>query len=1578
MEILNKKTIISVFFGCVLLQAVFILAFSANSLLALAQMSPTFSIAARTENNTTNISGNANFYATSSSPDSTAVLSGLGFYFFPVTPSGGSYYGFTGTSTDGINWSANIDTAFWPSGSYDYYAKGYYGAYTYDNTPYISNHTTININNSSNVQALTIQFVNNPPMPFSGETTLYVETSETVDSVQFKVISNSGSYTTYYGASGNNNQYHFIWPTANFANDSYTIKAMAYKSGYETAYAHIYGATVNNTTTTTIPLTISLYENYSASAISGVKTIYALPNKEVSSVKFNVAPSNGGTGILFTGTKDGSSNKYYFNWDTTTFANNSYMLMATAYGISASEIAETKLNNIQINNSTAIPTIPTFTINAGIEGITASGQTINGTKSFWANSASSDSTSVLSNLDFMLKDSGNSYAHIATATTTDYKNWSGSWNSANIADGNYDFFAEGKYKKTDGTYAIYKSGFTNINIGNGTTAALIINFSENYSGSAVSGAKTIYAETNKTADLVEFKITSSSGLATSYKGIKDASSNKYYFIWNTTAFADDIYKLEATAYAKAETAFAPLHKVKVSNGITTFPLTISFAEDYSASAISGIKTIYALPNKDVNAVEFKVISNTGVVAPFAGIKDSSSSNKYYFIWNTTTLAKGYYTLKATANSMTETAFSYLYNVAINNDSGATASLGAEFVNVLSMPLVGDNKIQIKTNLEPTSVKFEVKGIKYAAFSATKIDANNYYFLWKTAEFPNGDYLVYAFIEKGMDKIDRYIKTGTNNPSTNPAEPQIAPLTVTFVEKFTPPISGDQKISISANREIYSCTFKIEGPRFAEITGIKDNSTQCHILLRTSDFPNGDYVIRAIASRDSALAENKLSTRIENWINPAEPAPMPIEPVPANIPQECKDKGLLTPEECQNYMQFPFECRQQNILDPAKCKEYMFRYVMPPECVNQEAATQEECSGIIFTNSLPSECREQGITAKEECDRILSAQLRLTLECKNANIATVEECDKYMMENFMPPECQKQGATTREECDYILRNAYSNLKGLTGFETEPTSSLIRPIEKVLTSECSKAGIASLEECEKHMMLLKMPAECREANVTNSKECEKIMFKKFGPPECVEAQIFQPEECEKLMFKKYAPEDCRKAGILNPEACKKYMFEKYNGKENIPQDKFPIECQKANAGSIDECEKIMKKIYTPKECEEQGIDDEQKCDFYLKQKHMPQECLEAEAKSSEECDKIMFKKFGPPECQKAGIDDEKECQEFMFNKYAPRVKCDNLEDWQCKNLVKEKHLGNIVAKQAQFDKIKEKSVEIIGKSIELKELELEIFQEKKMTPLVKENTKLKIVEAAENLVLNEENSLIQTAPVALLIDTDKDGLSDDLETRLGTDPSNADSDRDGYNDGEEVKNGFNPFGEGKLEKEIAPIEEAIIQNKTLGHPKIEGEEKENLAVESIANAEGKEGNLNEGYILSGKSEPNSVATLYIYSDLPLVVTVKTDEYGNWEYKLDQSLTDGEHEIYVAINDNTGKVVDKSKPLNFFIREARSVSVKDFVAPVASAASQIPKESENSIRYYLIVAFVSIIIGISLFIAVIASRKKGQAVK
>lgn len=45
--------------------------------------------------------------------------------------------------------------------------------------------------------------------------------------------------------------------------------------------------------------------------------------------------------------------------------------------------------------------------------------------------------------------------------------------------------------------------------------------------------------------------------------------------------------------------------------------------------------------------------------------------------------------------------------------------------------------------------------------------------------------------------------------------------------------------------------------------------------------------------------------------------------------------------------------------------------------------------------------------------------------------------------------------------------------------------------------------------------------------------------------------------------------------------------------------------------------------------------------------------------------------------------------------------------------------------------------------------------------------------------------------VFLDSDQDGLTDQEEKALGTNPNMADTDGDGYSDGAEIKSGYNPL-------------------------------------------------------------------------------------------------------------------------------------------------------------------------------------------
>ncbi|MCK5459908.1 hypothetical protein KAI52_02235 [Candidatus Parcubacteria bacterium] len=78
---------------------------------------------------------------------------------------------------------------------------------------------------------------------------------------------------------------------------------------------------------------------------------------------------------------------------------------------------------------------------------------------------------------------------------------------------------------------------------------------------------------------------------------------------------------------------------------------------------------------------------------------------------------------------------------------------------------------------------------------------------------------------------------------------------------------------------------------------------------------------------------------------------------------------------------------------------------------------------------------------------------------------------------------------------------------------------------------------------------------------------------------------------------------------------------------------------------------------------------------------------------------------------------------------------------------------------------------------------------------ENGADKMIDSDFDGLTDEEEKILGTDPN--FADSDEDGLLDKEEIEnYNTDPLNPDTDGDGYSDGQEVKGGYNPLGEGKL--------------------------------------------------------------------------------------------------------------------------------------------------------------------------------------
>jgi len=296
--------------------------------------------------------------------------------------------------------------------------------------------------------------------------------------------------------------------------------------------------------------------------------------------------------------------------------------------------------------------------------------------------------------------------------------------------------------------------------------------------------------------------------------------------------------------------------------------------------------------------------------------------------------------------------------------------------------------------------------------------------------------------------------------------------------------------------------------------------------------------------------------------------------------------------------------------------------------------------------------------------------------------------------------------------------------------------------------------------------------------------------------------------------------------------------------------------------------------------------------------------------------------------------------------------------------------------------ETKVETIEKIIQV--VEPEKMEEAKKE--IKEHLKKleEKIEEKEKIKAEKEEEIISK-------DSDGDGIPDYQEiVAYKTNPFAADTDGDGYIDGVEITNGYDPLNPSpaakiifedpkKFEEERPEVAKEITKPEIL---KVEKVELVPLAVKieisptptpakeippKKATPEATPAPPPSGIKLTGKALPNSFITLYIYS-LPTIITVKTDEFGNWVYILDKPLEEGRHEVYVIINDNTGKIVAKSETFAF-------VKTATAVAAVFAAVPEI-SPAETIARNYtiLIFGFITLFIGIALSIIGLVTKKRG----
>lgn len=235
-------------------------------------------------------------------------------------------------------------------------------------------------------------------------------------------------------------------------------------------------------------------------------------------------------------------------------------------------------------------------------------------------------------------------------------------------------------------------------------------------------------------------------------------------------------------------------------------------------------------------------------------------------------------------------------------------------------------------------------------------------------------------------------------------------------------------------------------------------------------------------------------------------------------------------------------------------------------------------------------------------------------------------------------------------------------------------------------------------------------------------------------------------------------------------------------------------------------------------------------------------------------------------------------------------------------------------------------------------------------------------AASTIADEQQKLQQRNGEDLYRDSDNDGVSDYDERHIyNTDPHDAFTGGSLLTDGERILLGLDarsaspsqvpvesPLSAGNETQYLFEVTDIAFTSRTASEPESDAA----LGTDSLAagpsittsTSTAAESEPASDLTVKGRALPNTFVTLYIFST-PIVVTVKADERGAWSYTLDKTLEDGEHTLYVAMVDNGGRIVAKSRPVPF-IKTAEAASFVPLLAPSATAPGPL-----DAIRGYLI---------------------------
>jgi hypothetical protein len=1481
--------------------------------------------------------------------------------------SGNTMWSATGINSDTTykNWVASWDSSGVSDGYYQVKARGTAD----DSTTYGSGPTTITVSNGSSSTSNSSEVTY--PMSgssVSGVVDLSAVTGSAAEYVDFIITDSSSEMVAQVdGFSDDGTGWSGSWDTSGTPNGYYYITAEA-GFGVNIIASDAVGFYVQNSTIS-LEITSPDYNT----TLTSVVTLQAVASEAISDLKFVITDLSGAiVEQMFATDVDGTGVTWEADWNASLEGIGSYYITAK-HGTheSGDVLVHVEISGSSSSGPTNIDMVSPAARSyvSGVVELVAETDSSGGSAYF-----EMCSTSTCSDL-----------WNVTASVGSDGVNWTGSWDSSNYADGTY-------YVKPILDITTAQIAGTQISIildndsdssgSTSTETSTTVGILSPVSGSTVSGSVALSAQTSVSVSLVSFEVWpegSTSPPETINGGVGSDTT-----IWNASYDSSNItegwYRVKATAQYDGATYISSAIRFYIDNSTdddtttddstdtTVTDISVEVIEPSNSSEVSGTVSLVATTSNTVEALDFTVspVNDSGVNAlSFTGTSINSTDTRWSASWTVGSDDTGDFQIIATAWSQGVSFASSPVVVSIETVDTTITDLTVDLrpPSPDGSDIVGP--IELKATSTPhsdtSSLRFVVTGLttgtRSGSLTATFNNLRSAWLSdWNPSSFGVGGYSIYAEATSsdGNTYISDYaevtVAESTTDDTTTQEQIEI---------NITSPTSGSrlaetvQLVSAVAGSP-QEVNFKVYPVNVTDSNAsltvpASKNSTGNWVASWNSErVPNGDYAITATASDGSiSVDSSEVTVTVSNVLS-------------ADTTQEYDGLQSIKVMEplSGSYVSGLVEIAASTV-GPADSVTFRVENISLGlrSGINAEPVSgTNRWRAVWGTAGLPMG-RYSLVAVGVSGDQTLVSERVFVI------LASEDGVDDISTQTETETVTDQEADTTTEEIKPIvdiIRPAPGPVRGIVSLAAS-SAGKITAVKFIIKKSGAVASVLSRLAVYDRSRLMW-------TSFWNSSGMEpgKYIVVAEGLDDSgnkvrsVPVEVSVPQPLETTETAEVDRQITRIATEAVVEAIKEIPEGTTADESELPEQ------SEESVSQLDA------------ECKAAGIPIE-KCHGWLAAKYRAEECRRAGIITKEECVAHLWEMYGGsiPECAGRSRDY---CTEYLFRKTSGFLGSKELDDIE-KDIIPK--IGSIV----RFSRVQppvSDTADVEG------EVPADATAETlaKTVPLKGDKEVRVRLHASPAYTKVSDTKSRRSMPAIVIVDTDEDGLPDDAEKRLGTDPENPDSDGDGYMDADEIRNGYNPLGSGRLgdagaPSDVAPIDAAMLSGVPIEQPRFTGDISEDLIVDEVVSGDEETDTEEDGadaasdtLRFTGKALPGEVVTLFVYSYLPMVLTTTADESGNWEYDLDSGLVDGEHEVYVTVTDNTGKIKSRSNPVAFFVAEASAVTPEEFFGQPVEKASVILTPHDEISRvsnWYIFGAIGLVVLALSIGIVIVLRPKK-----